>query len=83
MSENKCISQGVIVGVRQSVVGLGMTLGFITGGFLFEINQLYVFYFAVFFYIIVFIGFTVLIRIKKKDVVEYRRKYLKEAKKSW
>ena len=82
MSENKCISQGVLVGVRQSVVGLGMTLGFITGGFLFEINQLYVFYFAVFFYIIVFIGFTVLIRIKKKDVVEYRRKYLKEAKKS-
>ncbi len=82
MSENKNVSQGVLVGVRQSVVGLGMTLGFIVGGFLFEINQLYVFYFAVFFYIIVLIGFTVLIWIKKKDVIEYRRKYIKEAKKS-
>jgi len=82
MSDNKEVSQGVLVGVRQSTVGLGMTLGFIFGGFLFEINQLYVFYFAVFFYIIVFIGFTVLIQLKKNEVKEYRRKYLKEAKKS-
>lgn len=82
MSDNKEVSQGVLVGVRQSIVGLGMTLGFIVGGFLFEINQLYVFYFAAFFYIIVFIGFTVLIQLRKNEVKEYRRKYLKEAKKS-
>ena len=82
MSENTAVSQGVLVGVRQSVVGLGMTLGFIVGGFLFEINELYVFYFSVFFYIIVFIGFTILIHLRKSDVKEYRRKYLKEAKKS-
>ena len=82
MSDNKAVSQGVLVGVRQSIVGLGMTLGFIVGGFLFEINELYVFYLSVFFYIIVFIGFTVLIHLKKSEVKEYRRKYLEEAKKS-
>ena len=82
MSENKAVSQGVLVGVRQSIVGLGMTIGFIVGGFLFEINELYVFYFSVFFYIIVLIGFTILIHLKKEEVKEYRRKYLKEANKS-
>ncbi len=57
-----------------------MTIGFVVGGFLYEINELYVFYLAVIFYIIVFIGFTVLIKIKKTEVVEYRKNYLKEAK---
>jgi len=83
MSENKAVSQGILVGVRQSIVGVGMTAGFIIGGFLFEINELYVFYLAVIFYIIVVIGFTILIFIKKDEVKEYRRKYLEEAKKSW
>ncbi len=81
MSENKEVPQGILVGVRQSIVGLGMTLGFIVGGFLYEINKLYVFYFSVFFYIIVLIGFTVLIHLKKNDVNEYRKRYLKEVKK--
>lgn len=80
MSDNKAVPQGILVGVRQSIVGLGMTIGFIVGGFLYEINELYVFYLAVIFYIIVFIGFTVLIKIKKTEVVEYRQNYLKEAK---
>ncbi len=82
MSQNKAISQGVLVGVRQSIVGVGMTVGFVVGGFLFEINQLYVFYLAVIFYIIVVIGFTILIWLKKDEVKEYRKKYLEEAKKS-
>ena len=80
MSQNKAISQGVLVGVRQSIVGVGMTIGFVVGGFLFEINQLYVFYLAVIFYIIVVVGFTILIFIKKDEVKEYRKKYLKEVK---
>ncbi len=80
MSKNKAVSQGVLLGVRQSIVGLGMTLGFIIGGFLYEINELYVFYLSVIFYIIVFIGFTVLIYIKKTDVSSYRLNYLKEVK---
>jgi DHA1 family multidrug resistance protein-like MFS transporter len=80
MSENKAVSQGVLLGVRQSIVGLGMILGFIIGGFLYEINELYVFYLSVIFYIMVFIGFTVLIYIKKKDVLSYRMNYLKEVK---
>ena len=80
MSDNKAVPQGILVGVRQSIVGLGMTIGFIVGGFLYEINELYVFYLAVIFYIIVFIGFTVLIKIKKTEVIEYRKNYLKEAK---
>lgn len=82
MSDNKDVSQGVLVGVRQSVVGLGTTVGFIIGGFLFEKNNLYVFYLAVVFYIIVFIGFTILIWIKYKDVTNYRKKYIEEEK-SW
>lgn len=80
MSGNKAVPQGILVRVRQSIVGLGMTIGFIVGGFLYEINELYVFYLAVIFYIIMFIGFTVLIKIKKTEVVEYRKNYLKEAK---
>lgn len=80
MSDNKAVPQGVLVGVRQSIVGLGMTLGFIIGGFLYEINELYVFYLGVLFYIIVFVGFTVLIWLKKTDVVNYRKNYLKEVK---
>jgi len=82
MSDNKAVSQGILVGVRQSIVGVGMTVGFIVGGFLLEINELYVFYLAVLFYIIVLSGFTILIQLKKKDVKEYRQKYLKEARKS-
>ena len=81
MGDNKAISQGILVGVRQSIVGLGMTIGFIVGGYLFEINQIYVFYFSIFFYIIVLIGFTVLVYLRKDEVKEYRRKYLEEAKK--
>lgn len=80
MSENKEVTQGVLVGVRQSVVGLGMTLGFIVGGFVYEKNHLYVFYLAVIFYIIVFIGISVLAFIKRKEVKEYRKNYLKELK---
>lgn len=82
MSDNKAVSQGILVGVRQSIVGVGMTVGFALGGFLFEINQLYVFNLAVIFYIIVLIGFTILIQLKKSDVKEYRKNYLKEARKS-
>lgn len=80
MSDNKAVSQGVLVGVRQSVVGLGMTTGFIVGGFVYQINHLYVFYLSVIFYIIVFVGFSVLILLKRKDVKRYRQDYLKEAK---
>ncbi len=80
MSDNKAVPQGILVGVRQSIVGLGMTIGFIVGGFLYEINELYVFYLAVIFYIMVFVGFTVLIWIKKTEVVNYRKNYLKEVK---
>jgi len=78
ISKNKAISQGILLGVRQSVVGLGMTVGFIVGGFIFEIKELYVFYLAAIFYIIVFVAFSVLIIIKKKEVREYRKEYLKE-----
>jgi DHA1 family multidrug resistance protein-like MFS transporter len=80
MSDNKAVSQGVLVGVRQSIVGLGTTLGFIIGGILYGIDHLYVFYLAVLFYIIVFIGFSVLIMIKYKDVKEYRRNYKEVSK---
>ena len=78
MSDNKAVPQGILVGVRQSVVGFGMTIGFIIGGFLYEINELYVFYLSVIFYIMVFVGFTILIYIKKTEVVSYRLNYLKE-----
>lgn len=81
MSDNRAISQGVLVGVRQSIVGLGTTLGFIIGGLLYNVDHLYVFYLAVSFYIFVFIGFSVLIMLKYKDVKEYRRNYLKEVQK--
>ena len=81
MSDNKAVSQGILVGVRQSIVGLGTTVGFIVGGFLYDIEYLYVFYFAVLFYIIVFVGFSMLIMIKHKEVKNYRKKYLKEVKK--
>jgi MFS family permease len=80
MSDNKAVSQGVLVGVRQSIVGLGTTIGFIVGGILYEVEHLYVYYLAVGFYIIVFIGFSVLIMIKYKEVKEYRQNYVKEAK---
>ena len=80
MSSNKAVPQGILVGVRQSIVGLGMTLGFIIGGFLYEINELYVFYLSVIFYIMVFVGFTILVYIKKTDVISYRKNYLKEVK---
>jgi len=80
MSDNKDVSQGVLVGVRQSIVGLGTTIGFIVGGFLYEKNILYVFYLAIVFYIIVFVGFTILIRIKRNDVISYHKNYLKEEK---
>lgn len=81
MSENRTVRQGVLIGVRQSIVGLGMTLGFVIGGFLYELDELYVFYLSIIFYIIVFIGFTVLIQLKKTDVKNYRKNYIKEAKK--
>jgi predicted MFS family arabinose efflux permease len=80
MSSNKDVSQGVLVGARQSVVGLGMTIGFIAGGFLYEKNNLYVFYLAVLFYIIVFVGFTILVMLKNKEVKEYRKNYLEEVR---
>lgn len=54
---------------------------FIVGGYLFQINQIYVFYFFIFFYIIVLIEFTVLVYMEKDEVKEYRRKYLEEVKK--
>lgn len=82
MSDNKEVSQGVLVGARQSIVGLGTTIGFIVGGFLYEKNNLYVFYLAVIFYIIVFVGFTILIRLKNREVKDYRKNYLEEEK-SW
>ena len=81
MSENKSVSQGVLVGVRQSVVGLGTTLGFIIGGILYDIDHIYVFYLAGLFYLIVFIGFSVLIMLKYNDVKNYRSNYLKEVRK--
>ena len=80
MSDNKAVSQGVLVGARQSMVGLGMTVGFIVGGFLYEENKLFVFYLAIAFYIMVFVGFSVLILLKRKDVKEYRSRYIKERK---
>ncbi len=80
MSDNKAVSQGVLVGVRQSIVGLGTTVGFVVGGILYDYENIYVFYLAVLFYIIVFIGFSVLIMIKYKDVKEYRKNFIKEAK---
>lgn len=79
MSDNKAISQGVLVGVRQTVVGLGTTLGFVIGGYLYGIDQLYVFYLAILFYVIVFLGFSLLIMLKYKDVKQYRSDYLEEA----
>ena len=81
MSDNKAVSQGILVGVRQSVVGLGTTIGFIVGGIVYEVEHIYVYYLAVGFYIIVFIGFSVLIMIKYKDVREYRKNYIQEAEK--
>ncbi len=81
MSNNKSVSQGILVGVRQSVVGLGTTLGFIIGGLLYDIDHLYVFYLAALFYIIVFVGFSVLIMLKYREVRDYRKNYLKEVKK--
>lgn len=80
MSDNKTVSQGVLVGVRQSIVGLGTTLGFIIGGILYGIDHLYVFYLAILFYIIVFIGFSVLIMLKYKDVKDYRKNYKEVSK---
>lgn len=81
MSDNKAVSQGVLVGVRQSIVGLGTTVGFIIGGILYGLEELYVFYLAIGFYIIVFLGFSVLIVLKYKDVKDYRKAYLEEAHK--
>ena len=78
MSSNKTVPQGVLVGIRQSSVGLGSTVGFIVGGYLYGIDKLYVFYLAVIFYIIVFIAFTILLRIKNKEVTSYRINYLAE-----
>ena len=78
MSSNRAVSQGVLVGVRQSIVGLGMTVGFIIGGFLYEENSLYVFNLATAFYIMVFVGFSVLILLKRKEVKNYRSQYKKE-----
>lgn len=78
MSSNRAVSQGVLVGVRQSIVGLGMTVGFIIGGFLYEENSLYVFNLATVFYIMVFVGFSVLILLKRKEVKNYRSHYKKE-----
>lgn len=72
LSSNRVVPQGVIVGVRQSVVGLGMTLGFIVGGQLYEFNSTNVFYFAVLFYIIVFVGFAILNIVLSKEIKEHR-----------
>lgn len=83
MSDNKTVPQGVLVGVRQSSVGLGTTIGFIVGGYLYGIDKLYVFYLAVIFYIIVFIGFTILVLIKNKEVKSYHQNYLQEEKNDW
>ncbi len=81
MSDNRAVSQGVLVGVRQSIVGLGMTLGFITGGILYDIDRLYVFFLAIAFYVIVFLGFSVLIMLQYKEVKLYRSNFLKEVRK--
>ena len=81
MSNNKAVPQGVLVGVRQSVVGLGMTLGFVVGGFLYGMDRLYVFYLAVLFYVVVFIGFSALVMLQYKEVKGYRQQYLEEVKK--
>ena len=72
MSSNRAVPQGMIVGVRQSIVGLGMTIGFVVGGALYEINKLYVFYFAVLFYIIVFVGFVTISMILQKEIKDYK-----------
>jgi DHA1 family multidrug resistance protein-like MFS transporter len=77
MSTNKEVSQGVLIGIRQSIVGLGTTIGFVVGGVLYEIEQTYVFYLAVLFYIIVFVGFSILILLKRNEVKEYRVSYLR------
>jgi len=39
MSTNKDVSQGVLIGVRQSIVGLGTTIGFIVGEFFMKLNK--------------------------------------------
>jgi len=77
ISENRAVSQGVLIGVRQSVVGLGMTLGFVVGGFVYDVDPLLVFQLSAILLIIVFLGFTILIRIKKIDVKNYRENYIK------
>jgi MFS family permease len=77
ISENRAVSQGVLIGVRQSVVGLGMTLGFVVGGFVYDVEPVLVFHLSAILLIIVFIGFTILIRMKKVDVKNYRKNYLK------
>ncbi len=77
MSENRAVSQGVLIGVRQSIVGLGTTLGYIVGGFLYQFDPIDVFYLSVILLIIVFIGFTILIALKKSDVKNYRENYIK------
>jgi flagellar motor component MotA len=66
-----------LIGVRQSVVGLGMTLGFVVGGFVYDVEPVLVFHLSAILLIIVFIGFTILIRMKKVDVKNYRKNYLK------
>ncbi|MGS0973631.1 MAG: MFS transporter [Candidatus Izemoplasmataceae bacterium] len=77
MSDNRAVSQGVLVGVRQSIVGLGTTLGFLAGGFIYQVEPIYVFHLSVILLIIVFIGFTILIELKKVDVKSYRENYIK------
>ncbi len=81
MSDNKAVSQGVLVGVRQSIVGLGMTVGFIIGGYVYQLDNQFVFQLSNLLYIIVFVGFSVLIMLKYKEVREYRKNYIKEVKK--
>lgn len=77
ISQNRAVSQGVLIGIRQSIVGLGMTLGFVVGGFLYQFETIDVFYLSVILLIIVFIGFTILIELKKVDVKKYREDYIK------
>jgi len=77
MSQNRAVSQGVLIGVRQSIVGLGTTLGFILGGFLYQSDPIYVFYLSAILFVIVFLGFTILIELKKVDVKTYRENYIK------
>lgn len=72
MSSNRAVPQGILVGVRQSIVGLGMTIGFILGGVVYEINQLYVFYFADIFYIIVLVGFIIISFTLRHEIKEYK-----------